>query len=527
MNKLLIFLLSLILFNDNAFSQININIGEKSPLRKLEMAEVAISNFYVDNIDENKLAEYAIKGMLSELDPHSTYSDAKETKALTEPLQGDFEGVGIQFNMIDDSLVVIKTVVNGPSEKVGIVPGDRIIMVNDTTIAGVKMSRIDIMKRLRGPKGSIVKLSVLRRGVKNILHFKVTRAKIPVNSINAAYMIKPNIGYVQIESFGLKTHKEFLKAIEDLKKQGMKYLIMDLQDNGGGFLEGAVRIANEFLQKDDIIVYTEGKNSPKQIFKAKGNGTLKDLPVYVLVNELSASASEIVSGTLMDNDRATIIGRRTFGKGLVQRPFMLPDGSMIRLTTAHYYIPSGRCIQKPYKKGQREDYDLDLERRFKHGELTNPDSINFADSLKYFTVRKHRTVYGGGGIMPDYFVPLDTTKFTKFHRMMMVKNIVMNTYLRYADNNRNLLNNKFKTFEKFNSKFTVPQSLIDEIITEAKKQNITPKDKEELSRTVKYLSLQIKSLIARELWTMNEYYKIWNTENDIVQKAINIIIAVR
>lgn len=521
------FLLSitLLLFSTFAAAQINLNLGSDSPMRKMQMAEIAISNFYVDDVDEQKVVEDAIRGMLKGLDPHSTYTDAKETKAMNEPLQGDFEGIGVQFNIIDDTLVVIQTVVNGPSEKVGIVSGDRIVMVDDTLIAGVKMNRTDIMKRLRGKKGTKVKLGIVRRDVKGILNFIVTRAKIPVHTLNAAYMIRPGIGYARLESFGMKTHEELMEAVEKLKQQGMQRLILDLQDNGGGFLEAAVRIANEFLQDNDMIVYTEGRRVSRQSYKARGNGRLKDIPVYVLVNELSASAAEIVSGAIMDNDRGTIIGRRTFGKGLVQRPFELADGSMIRLTVAHYYIPSGRCIQKPYKKGDKVDYDMDLENRLKHGELTNPDSIHFADSLKFYTVRKHRPVYGGGGVMPDYFVPLDTTKFTSFHRKLMAKNLIMDAFLKYVDNNRKTLKKNYKTFDDFKKNYELPVSLTDQIITEAKKQKIEPKNADELDKTVAYMRHQLKSLVARDLWDMTEYFRIWNEQSDIVQKAIEVIEA--
>ncbi len=523
MKNLLFTLILTLLCGVKTEAQINLNFGEDSPLRKLQMANIAISNFYVDKIDEEKLAEDAIKGMLKALDPHSTYTNAKETKAMNEPLQGDFEGIGVQFNMINDTLVVIQPVVNGPSEKVGIMAGDRIVMVDDSLIAGVKMARTDIMKRLRGKKGTKVKLTIVRRGVKNKLSFIVTRAKIPVHTVYAAYMIRPSVGYIRLESFGAKTHDEFMSAVDSLKRKGMKSLILDLQDNGGGYLESAVKISNEFLRSGDMIVYTEGRRVQRQSFKARGNGKLQDLPTYVLVNELSASAAEIVSGALMDNDRAMVIGRRTFGKGLVQRPFVLNDGSMIRLTVAHYYIPSGRCIQKPYKKGDKEDYEMDLEKRLKHGELTNPDSIHFADSLKFYTVRKHRTVYGGGGIMPDYFVPLDTMKFTKLHRQLLAKNIMMDIYLKYADNNRKQLRSKYKNFEKFIADYQVPQSLTDEMIAEAKRQKIEAKDKDELSRTISYLSKQIKSLVARDIWDMNEYFRVWNEENDIVKKALEVV----
>lgn len=506
-----------------ATAQININFGENSPLRKLQMAQIAVSNFYVDKVDEDKLTEDAIRGMLKELDPHSTYTNAKETKDLNEPLQGDFEGIGVQFNMIADTLVVIQPVVNGPSEKVGIVAGDRIVTVDDTLIAGVKMNRTEIMKRLRGKKGTKVKLEIVRRGVKNKLTFIVTRAKIPVHTIYASYMIRPGIGYIRLESFGAKTHEEFMTAIDSLKQQGMKRLILDLQENGGGYLEAAVQIANEFLQNNDMIVYTEGRRVARQSFKARGNGKLRDMDVYVLVNEFSASAAEIVTGALMDNDRAMVIGRRTFGKGLVQRPFPLPDGSMIRLTVAHYYIPSGRCIQKPYKKGNQEDYEMDLEKRLKHGELTNADSIHFDNSLKYYTVRKHRPVYGGGGIMPDYFVPLDTIKFTRFHRQITIKNILMNAYLRYMDNNRQTLKSRYKSFDYFVRRYKVPNNLMDEIVNEAKRQKIEPKDEEELKNSIIYMELQLKALVARDLWDMNEYFRVWNEQNDIVKKALEVM----
>ena len=518
------FLLSitLLLFSTFAAAQINLNLGSDSPMRKMQMAEIAISNFYVDEVDEQKVVEDAIRGMLKGLDPHSTYTDAKETKAMNEPLQGDFEGIGVQFNIIDDTLVVIQTVVNGPSEKVGIVSGDRIVMVDDTLIAGVKMNRTDIMKRLRGKKGTKVKLGIVRRDVKGILNFIVTRAKIPVHTLNAAYMIRPGIGYARLESFGMKTHEELMEAVEKLKQQGMQRLILDLQDNGGGFLEAAVRIANEFLQDNDMIVYTEGRRVSRQSYKARGNGRLKDIPVYVLVNELSASAAEIVSGAIMDNDRGTIIGRRTFGKGLVQRPFELADGSMIRLTVAHYYIPSGRCIQKPYKKGENLDYAMDIEKRFEHGELYSADSIHFADSLKYQTLRQHRTVYGGGGVMPDYFVPLDTTLTTRFHRQLLARSFIINANLSYVDAHRKELKKRYPTFDTFLRDFEVPQSVIDNIVAEAAKQNVKPKDEAELKATMPALRAQLKALVARDLWDMSEYFHIINERNAIVKKALTL-----
>lgn len=515
----------LLLFYIFTFLPLSAQLKNNSPLRKLQLAEMAITNFYVDSVNEQKLSEDAIRGMLKGLDPHSTYTDAKETKAMNEPLQGDFEGIGVQFNIIEDTLVVIQPIVNGPSQKVGILSGDRIVSVNDSTIAGTKISRVDIMKRLRGKKGTKVKLGIVRRGVNGILTFVVTRDKIPVHTLNAAYMIRPGVGYICLESFGMKTHKEFMDAVKELEKQGMKSLILDLQDNGGGYLQAAVQIANEFLKDNEMIVYTEGRNVRRQNYKAIGNGRLQKMRVYVLVNEFTASAAEIVTGAIQDNDRGTVVGRRTFGKGLVQRPFDFPDGSMMRLTIAHYYTPSGRCIQKPYKKGDLKDYEMDLEKRLKHGELTNPDSIHFDTSQKFYTLRNHRVVYGGGGIMPDYFVPLDTTKYTKYHRLLAAKNIIMNAYLKYVDANRTTLKGLYKSFDTFNKNYVVPQSLLDTIIAEGKKEKVEPKDKAELTATMPYIKVQLKALVARDLWDMNEYYRIWNEQSDIVNKTIKLCTA--
>lgn len=498
-------------------------IETPNPMAKFRMAQMAINNLYVDKVDDNKLVEDAIRGMLKELDPHSTYSTPEEVKALTEPLQGNFEGIGIQFNVVEDTLMVIQPVTNGPSEKVGIVAGDRIVSVNDTAIAGVKMKKEDMMKRLRGPKGTKVKLGVVRPGAGKPLSFMVVRDKIPVYSIHASYMIRPEVGYVRIEQFAQNTYNEFMNAVQKLRAQGMKTLIIDLQENGGGYLQTAVQIANEFLQRGDLVVYTEGRSTPRQTFTADGRGSLRDLQLYVLVNEFSASASEILAGAMQDQDRGFVVGRRSFGKGLVQRPIEFSDGSMIRLTISHYYTPSGRCIQKPYKKGDLKDYEMDFENRLKHGELTNPDSIHFADSLKFHTLHEHRTVYGGGGIMPDYFVPLDTTKYTRFHRKLAAKNLIITANLRYVDQHRKELKRQYASFEAFLNQFEVPQSVVDDILAEAKKQGIEPKDDDELQRTLGYLRTQLKGLIARDLWDMNEYFQIVNQNNDIVQKALELI----
>ena len=505
-------------------AQIRMSMGDDSALRKLQMAELFINNMYVDSVNEQKLVEDAIRGMLEKLDPHSSYSTPKEVKQMNEPLNGSFEGIGVQFNMVDDTLMVIQPVTNGPSEKVGIVAGDRIVSVNDTAIAGVKMAREEIVKRLRGPKNTKVKLGVVRSGIKDRLTFTVVRDKIPVKSVDATYMIRPGIGYIRIGNFGATTYKEFMSSLQKLREEGMKDLILDLQENGGGYLQAAVEIANEFLQRGDIIVYTEGRKAPRRDYHADGRGLFKGGKLVVLVDEYSASAAEIVTGAMQDQDRALVVGRRSFGKGLVQRPIDLPDGSMIRLTVAHYYTPSGRCIQKPYEKGNQKDYAMDVVNRLKRGELTNRDSIHFADSLRYETLRKHRTVYGGGGIMPDFFVPLDTTRYTKFHRELAAKSVIIQQNLRFVDNNRKQLTKKYPDFATYKAEYEVPQSLIDNILKEGEKQDIKPKDDAELEKTLPLLRLQLKALIARDLWDMSEYYSIFNENSDIVNKGLEVIL---
>ena len=503
-------------------AQMRVNFGADSPMRKLQIAEMAISNLYVDSVDEKKLVEDGIRGMIEKLDPHSSYTTAKETRSMTESLNGSFEGVGIQFNMSQDTLLIIQTIVGGPSEKVGILAGDRIVSVADTAIAGVKMAREDIMRRLRGAKGTKVRLGIVRRGIPDVIYFTVTRDKIPVKTIDATYMLRPALGYIRIGSFGATTYDEFMASVDTLRHHGMKDLVIDLQDNGGGYLMTAVQIANELLQKNDLIVYTEGRATSRQEYRAKGNGTLREGRVFVLVNEYSASAAEILTGAIQDQDRGTVIGRRSFGKGLVQRPIEFDDGSMIRLTIAHYYTPAGRCIQKPYTKGDARDYEQDIEKRFRHGELYSQDSIHFEDSLRCYTLRRHRTVYGGGGIMPDYFVPLDTTLYTKFHRQLAARSFIINANLKYVDAHRRELRKAYPSFDAFLSNYTVPQPLIDDIIAEAAKQNIKPTDDNELEHTLPQLRLQVKALVARDLWDMDQYFQVINESNPIVQRAVSV-----
>jgi carboxyl-terminal processing protease len=516
-------------------------------VRKVQAAEFFISHFYVDSLSEGKVVDSAIEGMLKQLDPHSTYIKAKDVERSVENLNGSFEGIGVQFNMIEDTLVVIQPVSGGPSERKGIIAGDRIVLVNDTAIAGVKMSRDEIMRRLRGPKGSKVRLGIIREGVKGINEFVIVRDKIPVHTLDAFYMVDDKTGYVKLSSFGQTTHDEFMTAVNSMKEKGMTRLVLDLQGNGGGYLQSAVEVSNEFLPEGEMIVYTDGRAIQRQEYRANGHGTLKDIEVVVLVDSYTASAAEIVSGAIQDNDRGTIVGRRTFSKGLVQRPFELPDKSVIRLTTAHYYSPSGRCIQKPYKMGGKKEYDDDINQRLKSGELTanfnrfikgekvaanERDSVYlredslfkslFPDSLKYKTNHKQRVVYGGGGIMPDVYVPLDTTQYTMLYRQMSAKSCILNTSLKYMDKHRKSLKKAYKTFDEFHSQFEVPQDMMEQLFAETKKAKIDFKE-EDLPTTLPQVKLTLKGLLARDLWEMSEYYQIVNPETDIYQAGLKVL----
>jgi carboxyl-terminal processing protease len=492
-------------------------------LRKLTLAEMALTSIYIDTLDENKLTDAAIKGMLSELDPHTTYTTAEETKKLNEPLNSNFEGIGVQFNILRDTLVIIQTIPKGPSEKVGILPGDRIVSVNDSAIAGVKMPRDQIMKRLRGPKGTVVNLGVVRRNVPEVLQFKVVRDKIPLHSVDAAYMIRPKVGFIRISSFAVNTKLELIEALNKLTKQGMKSLILDLQENGGGYLEAAVGVASQFLEKDALLVYTDGRSVGHQDYKAETGGKFLKGDIVVLVDEYTASAAEIVSGAIQDHDRGYIVGRRTFGKGLVQRPIPLLDGSLIRVTVSHYYTPSGRCIQKPYEKGKSKEYQQDVLNRFKDGELMHRDSIHFADSLKYKTLKKGRTVYGGGGIMPDYFIPLDTLKYSKYYRNLSLKNCILESYMTYQDAHRKELKEKYADFEQFKKEYDVPMEIVDSIFSAGKRLNVTPANEEERIKAIGEVKMVVKGLTARDIWDMSEYYAIVNENNDAVNKALELL----
>ena len=490
--------------------------------RKLQLALYAISNLYVDSTSQTKLVEDAITGMLENLDPHSTYTNPEETKEMTEPLAGNFDGIGIQFNMLTDTVYVIQVVSGGPSEKVGLMAGDRIVEVNDTVIAGVKMSTPEVMKRLRGPKGSEVHVKVKRGEEPQLLDFTITRGKVPVYSIDAVYMADKETGYIKLNRFAASSTKEFKEALSSLSKKGMTQLILDLQGNGGGYLNVPIELADEFLSRGKIIVYTEGNKQKRQDALSTAAGSFEKGRLVILVDEASASASEILSGAIQDWDRGVIIGRRTFGKGLVQRPLPLPDGSMIRLTVARYYTPTGRCIQKPYEKGKGDEYAHDLISRYNRGELMSADSIHFPDSLKAQTLAKGRTVYGGGGIMPDVFVPIDTTFYSDYHRTLVSKGLVNRVAMNYLDKHREELNKKYKKILIYKEKFIVPESLIDELLAMAEEKKISFK-KEEYNRSLPLIQLQIKALIARDLFDMTEYFYIINDANRTYQEALKLI----
>ena len=492
-------------------------------MQKLLNAEYAINSLYVDSVNEDKLIEAAIKGMLESLDPHSSYTDAKETKELEEPLQGEFSGVGIQFNMNKDTLYVIQTVPGGPSERVGVLAGDRIIYVNDTVIAGVKMKNSDIQKRLRGKKGTDVTIKVMRPGVKELITFRITRDNIPVHSIDAKYMLDDKTGYLRISRFGAKTHDEMMEALKDLKKQGMTQLVMDLSDNGGGYLNAAIDMCNEFLERGQLMVYTEGDNSPRNEANANGWGEYKDLHMVVMVNQYSASAAEIFAGAMQDWDRAVVVGRRTFGKGLVQRPFKFDDGSMMRLTVARYYTPSGRCIQKAYKRGDKQAYEHELLDRANEGEYYCLDSIQFNDTLRYTTRLNGRTIYGGGGVMPDVYVPIDTSEYSTYYRDLSAKGIINQYSIKYVDRNRKLIAKQFKSLQDFDNGFVVTDEMMRDLIAMGEQDSI--KYNEEKYRISEQLIKAIaKGLIARGVYGDSSAYSvIINHRNRDLQAAVEVL----
>lgn len=493
------------------------------PDQKLRFAEKVIETYYVDSVNTDKIVTEAIVAMLKELDPHSSYSDPEETRELTIPLEGNFSGIGIQFNMLNDTLFVIQTTSGGPSEKVGILPGDRILQAGDSILSGVKSPNSRILRILRGPKGSQVGLKVLRKGVAEPLSFNITRDDIPVYSVDASYMADPSTGYIRISRFAEGTDREFVKALEDLRKQGMKNLIIDLEDNGGGFLNAATDLASHFLDKGDLVVYTDAPKLGTHNYVVEKPGDMRDGKVVVMANQYSASASEILSGAIQDNDRGLVVGRRTFGKGLVQRPFPMPDGSMIRLTVSRYYTPSGRSIQKPYTAGDGDDYRKDILHRYEAGEFSSADSVHLPDSLRFETLRNKRPVYGGGGIMPDQFVPIDTTSFSPYYRDLVAKGIISRYSITYVDTHRKELKKEYPTEEQFLSRFEVTPDMMQEIVKMGENDSVKYNE-EQFERSSMMMRTIIKGIIGRDLFTTSTYFKVVNPMlNPVYRESLQLI----
>ncbi len=463
-----------------------------------------IEQNYVDTVKRDDLEEKTLVAMLNQLDPHSEYIPAADLQQVNEPLQGNFDGIGVEFNIVNDTICVVHPIQGGPSESVGVKAGDRIVKVEGKNLAGIKVSNKKVFDALRGKKGTKVKVSIKRQGVKELLDFTITRGEIPIYSVDVSFMAATGVGYIKISRFAADTYDEFRNAFNKLTKQGMKKLIVDLRGNGGGYLNAAVDISDEFLSKGMLVVYTQGKASPKRVFKASEKGSFENNPLVILIDEGSASASEIVSGALQDNDRATIIGRRSFGKGLVQEQIEIPDGSAIRLTTARYYTPSGRSIQKSYSKGLEAYYSEEYE-RYEKGELLSADSIHFADSLKYKTV-SGRTVYGGGGIMPDIFVPIDTSFRTSYLNKVSFRGIISDFAFNYTDKNR-MQFAIYKTADAFVKNYNPPATILDIFADYAQKAGIERNDVQ-MKRSAAYLLGQIKALIGRNLFDNEAYFPV-------------------
>jgi len=502
------------------FAQANQKSDSKETSQKFAATLFYIDNFYVDSTNAAKLVEDAIINTLKELDPHSAYISKKDLDAANEPLEGSFEGIGVTFQLFNDTILVIAPVPGGPSQKLGILAGDKIIKINGADAFGSKISNNYVMEHLRGKKGTVVHVSIFRNNQKQLIEYAIERDKIPINSIDATFMIEGNIGYIKLNRFSKTTMEEFHASMAQLKTGGMKSLILDLRGNSGGFLNTAIELSDEFLEAGKLIVYTEGLKSPRQDFRATETGEYEKGNLILLINEGSASASEIVSGAIQDWDRGIILGRRSFGKGLVQRPFQLPDGSVIRLTSARYYTPTGRSIQKPYNEGI-ESYYMDLYKRQKHGEFVHADSIHFPDSLKYLTPA-NRMVYGGGGIMPDVFVPFDSTQYTNYFSDLIRKGVFNKFTIEFTNKNRAIIAEKYQTFQKYNADFTVDAATMDQIIELGKKEGI-PYNDEQYKSSETFMRYQIKALIARNIWDLSTYFEVLTDVDDTLLRALDLI----
>lgn len=480
-----------------------------------------INRYYFDKVDVDELNDQAIQAILQNLDPHSSYITKKNSKQYDEMLFGEFDGIGIQFNVLNDTVLVVSVIPEGPSHKVGLMPGDKIIAVDNKTIAGVQIKNEDVIKKLRGKKGTMVKVSILRSGMKERMDFNIKRDKIPLESVNVSYMIDQEIGYILIDNFSTTTGDEFIQALKQLKEQNMQKLIVDLRGNPGGFLGAAIDICDQFLPKGKLIVYTQGLHVGKEEYKASNRGLFQDdnQSLAILIDEWSASASEIVAGAVQDHDRGIVIGRRSFGKGLVQRQFYLKDSSEVMLTVARYFTPSGRCIQKPFDNKSTEDYFVDILDRYENGELENADSIRFIDSLKYKTA-KGRTVYGGGGIMPDWFIPLQTSDSIVYFNKLSNQGVVFTYAMEYVDKNRKTLQ-KYKSVEQFDKQFTVSNAMVQEIVRKGEEKGLPAKDVTAYSK--QEIKKWTKAYIARNLFNTTGFYQIINKEDEAIRKAVEVL----
>ncbi len=487
---------------------------------KLEGVLNYITAQYVDTINKDDLEDKTLTAMLHSLDPHSDYIPASDLEMSDEPLKGNFDGIGVEFNIFDDTITVVSPIEGGPSEKAGILAGDKFITVNKEKVAGVKITNKQVFDKLRGERGTKVVIEIKRAGEPKLIPFTIKRDEIPLHSLDAAYIIpNTNIGYIKISRFAAPTFDEYKQARSKLTKQGMKKLIVDLRGNGGGYLNTAVDLADEFLSKGMQIVYTKGKASPKKSYMATEQGAFENNPLCVLIDENSASASEILAGCLQDNDRATIVGRRSFGKGLVQDQIPFSDGSAMRLTIARYYTPSGRCIQKPYTNGNDEYYNEELT-RYSSGELYNADSIKFADSLKYKTV-SGKTVYGGGGIMPDVFVPLDTSYRSVYLSKISYSGLINQYAFDYTDKNRKALK-YYKDATSYINTFVVSNEMINAFYAYAEKNKIS-RNTADIAKSGEYIKLQIKALIGRNLFGNDAYYPILHLNDNTLKKAVDLM----
>lgn len=487
---------------------------------KLNQVMRYIEEDYVDTVNLEKISESAIEELLQSLDPHSYYIPVEDYNAVNDPLEGNFDGIGVEFRITDDTIMIVNPLGGGPSEKLGIMAGDRIIKVDTTVVAGVGVDNQMVMKLLKGPKGTKVNVGVLRPGNKNVIDFTITRDEIPLYSVESAYLLDNVTGYIKISRFAKNTHEEFLEAVSNLQENGMENIIVDLRNNGGGFLTSAARLADEFLPTNKMIVYTEGKSRPKQGFYATSNGELEETPVVILINEGSASASEILAGAIQDNDRGFVIGRRSFGKGLVQEGIQWPDGSAIRLTVARYYTPTGRSIQKSYEEGL-DAYNNEAYERFNTGEMQSEDSVHFEDSLKYVTPGG-KIVYGGGGIMPDVFIPVDTNGFSDYFGKLNYRGIFFQFSFEFVDKNRKELLGRYTSAESFINRFNIDKKMISEFEKYAEEKGVE-KDTAGLELSLTLIKNRIKATVGRNLFGEEVFYPVINELDTTIKEALSII----